>query len=132
MRRYARRDAPGRSLKLWKYNEASGQWEYQRNVEPDTADGWLQHFQKHEPRSRFKISATRPAKTRTARPKRASIVGRLAYVRRHIPGHPVGIPTDAMVDVLEERKSRGAPIRYRVDYRGHSYWVDEDALRLPQ
>ena len=54
------RESRDKKKSLWKYNERSGLWDHQRNVETDTQDQWLQHFQKDEPNSHFHISANRP------------------------------------------------------------------------
>ena len=116
-----------KSLKLWKLNEASGEWLYERNVEPDTQYEWLSHFQRFEPRATFKVSATKPTKKRAPRSRvSASLLGRTAFVKRYVPGTPVGIPSDAMVEVCAATKERA-----KVSYRGHDYWVDLENLRLP-
>lgn len=54
-------------------------------------------------------------------------VGQMARTVRYVPGIPVGISAEQMVDVHEVFTSR--PPRYKVSYCGGSrLWVDEDAL----
>lgn len=47
-------------MKLWKLNETTGYWDYQRNVTPETADEWRRRFQIDEPTATFRISKTKP------------------------------------------------------------------------
>jgi hypothetical protein len=48
------------ALRLWKLNERSGLWDYQRSVTPETADEWRRRFQIDEPRATFAVSKNRP------------------------------------------------------------------------
>ena len=47
-------------LRLWKLNERSGLWNYQRSVTPETADEWRRHFQIGEPQATFIVSKRKP------------------------------------------------------------------------
>ena len=48
------------ALRLWKLNERSGLWDYQRSVTPETADEWRRRFQIDEPKATFAVSKNRP------------------------------------------------------------------------
>lgn len=48
------------SLRLWKLNERTGYWDYQRSVTPETADEWRRIFQIDEPKATFVISKNKP------------------------------------------------------------------------
>jgi hypothetical protein len=47
-------------MKLWKLNERTGYWDYQRSVTPEDADEWRRRFQVDEPTAVFHISAGKP------------------------------------------------------------------------
>jgi hypothetical protein len=49
-----------RSITLWKYNKRTGYWEHQRECELETAQRWLEVFQKDEPEELFKLSKNKP------------------------------------------------------------------------
>lgn len=51
-----------RTLRLWKFNQHTGLWNYQRTVTPETSDEWLKIFRRDEPRETFKVSANKPSK----------------------------------------------------------------------
>lgn len=59
-------------------------------------------------------------------------VGRTAKLILSVAAHPVNIPRDTWVDVVEKRRLVGlkgkVSNRYRVTWRGRDYWVDEDNL----
>ena len=48
------------SLRLWKLNEITGLWDYQRTVTPETADEWRRIFQIDEPKATFVVSKNKP------------------------------------------------------------------------
>ena len=48
------------SLRLWKYNQITGLWDYQRTVTEETQDKWLGIFRQDEPGEYFKISRSTP------------------------------------------------------------------------
>ncbi len=50
----------GLGMKLWKLNETTGYWDYQRNVTPETADEWRRRFQIDEPTATFRVSKAKP------------------------------------------------------------------------
>jgi len=58
-RRYGRAQDMGK-LRLWKLNERTGLWDYQRTVTPETADEWRRIFQIDEPTATFKVSVNKP------------------------------------------------------------------------
>ena len=65
MRRRALRHRYGHAqdvgmLRLWKLNERTGYWGYQRTVTPETADEWRRIFQIDEPKAVFMVSKNRP------------------------------------------------------------------------
>ena len=43
-------------LRLWKLNERTGYWDYQRTVTPETADEWRRIFQIDEAQAVFMVS----------------------------------------------------------------------------
>lgn len=47
-------------LRLWRYNQTTGYWNYERSVTPETAEQWLAVFQKDEPTAYFKVSRHKP------------------------------------------------------------------------
>lgn len=49
-----------REITVWKYNERTGYWDYQRTCHPDTADSWLSIFSRDEPEAEFKLSLKKP------------------------------------------------------------------------
>jgi alpha-L-arabinofuranosidase len=52
--------APPFGLRLWKLNERTGYWDYQRNVTTETADEWRRIFQIDEPTATFVVSKNKP------------------------------------------------------------------------
>jgi hypothetical protein len=58
-RRYGRAQDMGK-LRLWKLNEVTGYWDYQRTVTPETADEWRRIFQNDEPKATFAVSKNKP------------------------------------------------------------------------
>ncbi len=48
------------SLRLWKLNERTGLWDYQRSVTPETADEWRRIFQIDDPKATFVVSKSKP------------------------------------------------------------------------
>jgi len=48
-------------LGLWKYNRVTGYWDHQRGCAPETAQQWLEVFQRDEPQESFKLSRKRPS-----------------------------------------------------------------------
>jgi len=46
--------------RLWKLNNRTGYWDYQRSVTDETAAAWLARFREDEPEADFKVSLHRP------------------------------------------------------------------------
>jgi len=46
---------------LWKYNKITGYWNLERQCAAETADQWLEVFQKDEPDEIFKLSLRKPS-----------------------------------------------------------------------
>ena len=47
-------------MRLWKLNEITGLWDYQRTVTSENADDWLFQFQRIEPKATFVVSKNKP------------------------------------------------------------------------
>jgi hypothetical protein len=62
-----------RGLNLWKRNSRTGIWEHQRAVTPETADQWLQQFQRDEPDAQFVVSKNKPSDPRPQRNRGPSL-----------------------------------------------------------
>ena len=50
------------TTKIWKYGKFTGLWRHAKTVEIETANQWLEIFQKHEPDEIFKLSKRKPSK----------------------------------------------------------------------
>ncbi|MGM1044853.1 MAG: hypothetical protein ACQEXX_01765 [Bacillota bacterium] len=47
-------------MKLWRYNNITGYWDYVRDVTEETKKQWTVIFQKDEPNAIFKVSKSKP------------------------------------------------------------------------
>jgi hypothetical protein len=47
-------------MALWKYNNTTGFWDYQRDTLKETEKQWLKVFEKQCPNDVFKISKSKP------------------------------------------------------------------------
>ena len=47
-------------MNLWRYNPITGCWRIERMCKPDTAQQWLEMFQKDEPGAYFALSRFSP------------------------------------------------------------------------
>jgi hypothetical protein len=57
-------------MKLWKLNERTGYWDYQRSFEDPTQTlPWLAKFQELEPQATFKVSTNKPTPPALAKAK---------------------------------------------------------------
>jgi hypothetical protein len=54
------------TLKLWKLNERTGLWDYQRTVTSETSAEWLHIFKRGEPHATFVVSKNKPRQQRAA------------------------------------------------------------------
>ncbi len=59
-RRYGRAASRALTMRLWKLNERTGLWDYQRSVTPETADEWRRIFQIDDPKATFVVSKNKP------------------------------------------------------------------------
>lgn len=47
-------------IKLWKYNQYTGLWDYVRTCDKETAEQWLMIFQNDDLKSAYTLSKNRP------------------------------------------------------------------------
>jgi len=59
---YGQENPRQRALQLWKFNKVTGLWVPQRTVTWETADKWLDIYQRDEPGEMFKVSFNKPRK----------------------------------------------------------------------
>lgn len=50
------------ALRLWKFGRITGLWRAERTVTPETADQWLDKFQRDEPDETFVVSKNKPSR----------------------------------------------------------------------
>ena len=53
-------DEMNESMGIWSYNEASGLWKHEREVNDGTADKWLKIYKSDEPKKSFVVSSKKP------------------------------------------------------------------------
>ena len=49
-------------MKLWRFNQVTGYWVYQRTCAPGTENAWLTIFKRDDPKGFFKLSKNKPSR----------------------------------------------------------------------